>query len=446
MQLTMFDELNLAPPPECIIVWENVPGVLSTSDNAFGCFLAELAGETEPLIPEPCPPAGKTSRRWKWKKKTGKHSLTWPVAGLIVGPKRTIAWRTLDAQFFGVAQRRRRVFVVASARDDFDPSAVLFEFDGVRRDNAPSREAQEDVAVTLDASLGRRRGCGQNANQITGTLNSRHGSGQLGTDFECSGGLQPVAPPVSTRTQASDRGDGLDCLIPQQGCWWDGGQLAQTLDAVLQKGQTMPEKNRFPAVLQPIAFSAKDHGADAMVNLSQTLRAGGHNHSHANAGVMPAVCVHGTQDPDILVDQAHTLGMNSGQENALAFQDRFRGDDGRGYSRSPPVSADITGTLETVKPWNVATAMQVRRLTPRECERLQYFPDDYTRIPVRRYKFKKVTKTRTEDRWEFINGSWWLMAADGPRYKAIGNSWAVCVPEWIGWRIDAALNALDLSA
>lgn len=89
-----------------IIFWENVPGVLSTKDNAFGCFLGALAGEDEALVPS----GGK-----------------WTNAGVVVGPQRTVAWRVLDAQYFGVAQRRKRVFVVASARDDFNPTQILFE-------------------------------------------------------------------------------------------------------------------------------------------------------------------------------------------------------------------------------------------------------------------------------------------------------------------------------
>lgn len=76
----------------------------------------------------------------------------------------------------------------------------------------------------------------------------------------------------------------------------------------------------------------------------------------------------------------------------------------------------------------------VRRLTPKECERLQGFPDDYTRIPVRKTE-KKVTRLRPDDMWECINGEWWLMAADGPRYKQLGNSWAVPKFRWLGERI-----------
>jgi len=116
-----------------IIVWENVPGVLSSKDNAFGCFLAALAGESEPLLP------------------SGKK---WANAGYVVGPQRTISWRILDSQYFGVAQRRRRVFVIASARDDFDTLATLFEFEGLRRDIAPSRSAGEEIAGTIGARTG----------------------------------------------------------------------------------------------------------------------------------------------------------------------------------------------------------------------------------------------------------------------------------------------------
>ena len=120
------------PGNECVAVWENVPGVLSTKDNAFGCFIAGLAGETCELIA----PGGK-----------------WSNAGIVFGPQRTVAWRVLDAQYFGVAQRRRRVFVIASGRKGFDPSKVLFECEGVRRDTAPGgTEATSTVGNTVDST------------------------------------------------------------------------------------------------------------------------------------------------------------------------------------------------------------------------------------------------------------------------------------------------------
>jgi DNA (cytosine-5)-methyltransferase 1 len=89
------DAIDSVRTTPAIVFWENVPGVLSTKDNAFGCFLGQLAGEDEPLVPS----GGK-----------------WSNAGYVSGPKRTVAWRTLDAQFFTLAQQRKRVFVVASAR------------------------------------------------------------------------------------------------------------------------------------------------------------------------------------------------------------------------------------------------------------------------------------------------------------------------------------------
>jgi len=94
-------------------VWENVPGVLNTKDNAFGCFLAGLVGDTRPV------------ESWL-------DGGRFPVAGMVIGPCRSAAWRVLDAQYFGVAQRRRRVFVVSGRTSDrTNPAAVLFEPESV---------------------------------------------------------------------------------------------------------------------------------------------------------------------------------------------------------------------------------------------------------------------------------------------------------------------------
>lgn len=121
--LNAIDDIRLDDGKEqCIAVWENVPGCLSTKDNAFGCFLGALAGEDVPLEPP------------------GKR---WANAGCVYGPQRAIAWRVLDAQYFGVAQRRARVIVVATARKGVNPAEILFEFDGVCRNSPPSREKRQ---------------------------------------------------------------------------------------------------------------------------------------------------------------------------------------------------------------------------------------------------------------------------------------------------------------
>jgi site-specific DNA-cytosine methylase len=120
-----------------VCVWENVPGCLNTKDNAFGCFLGALAGEENPLEP-----AG------------GR----WTNAGCVSGPQRKVAWRVLDAQYFGVAQRRRRVFVVASARKDFDPGEVLFERQsvGIPKTSEEAREIENRcVSPTITRNYSR---------------------------------------------------------------------------------------------------------------------------------------------------------------------------------------------------------------------------------------------------------------------------------------------------
>lgn len=129
--------------------------------------------------------------------------------------------------------------------------------------------------------------------------------------------------------------------------------------------------------------SGKDYKARE-VEIAQPLMAGGP--AGGNQGgdfVVQPIVVHGTQDPIIACNLAHTLGRNSGQENAL-----------------------------------LNSTMAVRRLMPVECERLQGFPDDYTDVPTGKKR-----------------------AADGPRYKQLGNSWAVAHARWVGSRINAWLEA-----
>jgi DNA (cytosine-5)-methyltransferase 1 len=318
-----------AGKPAAIVFWENVPGVLSTADNAFGCFLAGLAGEDDPLLP----PGGK-----------------WSNSGCVYGPQRAVAWRTLDAQYFGVAQRRKRVFVVASARNDFDPAAVLFEWDGVRRDTAPSREAGKGAAggFARSVALRGREGGGtiELGDDIGGCLRASGGGGdkphvitmahgqggaEIGFDrgptLTCNHEAPIAAYPTTTHTL---RGEGFDASEDGTG---RGTPLVPVAWSIMPQNSGRDYKARQVEVLQPLMAAGPQHG---------------------------------NQGGDI-----------------------------------------------------IQTAMQVRRLTPVECERLQGFPDNYTAIPWRK-------KPASE-------------CPDGPRYKALGNSWAVPVVRWIGRRIASAL-------
>lgn len=120
------------------LLWENVPGVLNTKDNAFGCFVAALVGHDGPLEP----PNGRG----------------WPNAGMVAGPRARLAWRVLDSQHFGVPQRRKRVFLVADFGNGPDPAAVLFEPRGQVRSFEPSGETWEETTGALSASTGGESG------------------------------------------------------------------------------------------------------------------------------------------------------------------------------------------------------------------------------------------------------------------------------------------------
>jgi len=235
------------------LLWENVPGVFSSEGGKdFAAILSAFTGRVVEVPAE-----------------------GWENSGVIpqAGPGHFgIAWRVLDAQYAGVPQRRRRVFVVGYLGDWRRAAAVLFESYSLQRYHAPRREKRE-TAPTIPSR--------------------RSGGGGLGTDFDCDGGL-----------------------IASRGSWWDGGDVSQTLDAVLSKGQMMPEKNRFPAVLVPtaahttgagfwqeglgtlrgreqdshenlVAFDSKRGGEVGAV--SPTLRSMTHDGSHANAGGQVAV-------------------------------------------------------------------------------------------------------------------------------------------------------------
>ncbi|WP_086869637.1 Dam family site-specific DNA-(adenine-N6)-methyltransferase [Kosakonia pseudosacchari] len=134
--------------PETIFVWENVPGAFSSKDNAFGCFLAGMAGENEEFEPGPRPASGSNSKFWRWDKKTCKHIPVWSKRGAVIGRQRRVAWRTFDAQYFGVAQRRPRILLVATARTDIDPGQILFEPESLRRVNPPTKQTPVPVCLT----------------------------------------------------------------------------------------------------------------------------------------------------------------------------------------------------------------------------------------------------------------------------------------------------------
>jgi DNA (cytosine-5)-methyltransferase 1 len=324
---------------------ENVPGLLSDKNNAFGALLGGMVGDSSSIIA----PNG------------------WANSGVVDGPERCAAWRVLDAQHFGVAQRRRRVFVLArgGAGKWRCADALLPISESVRWHPPPSREAGEEVAGVL-----------------TSRASGGGGGPGAGTDEAAAGYLQPVARSVAVRgrdgTPQIELGDDKANAILTPG----GGRGGVGVGAVLA----------------PL--------------IAHTLRGDGFDASEDGTGRGVPLVVNARETPITADNLSLPLGA---QDHGHAVLNDVH----------PTLSAS-TGGGPTSQDWQAHAAVineqAVRRLMPVECEFLQGFPRGYTAIT---YRGKP--------------------AADGNRYKALGNSMAVPVVRWIGERIDK-VDSLDLIA
>ena len=435
-------------------ITENVPGWLNTPDNAFGCFLAGLVGADDAL----CSPLD------------GK----WPGEGMVEGPGARAAWRILDAQYFGVAQRRRRVFVVADFGDGADPAEILFERQGLHGNFAPSRETGERTAPTLAAR-------------------TKDGGG-LGTDFDCDGGLvcADIAPTLNAHfgdkqgLEDQHISTGRDCSLPAVAMCLNAGAMgrqdaeSETLIptnrcdfdvSVFDPNQITSKANRstptpelchtLPAASNaPVAFrSSGNCGAwetgDKIDKLTQSTDPNAHVIAHAiQAGALRENPNSGPDGMGVQSDIAYTIEARA-EVQAVAFNitpsNSNKDYNARQSERAQTVTASGTSpsarggdvvafdttqitskaNYSNPKPGDpchplaagahvpaLADQWAVRRLTPTECARLQGFPDDYCRIE---YRGK--------------------IAADGSIYKALGNSWAVPCGAWILSRTARAILA-----
>jgi DNA (cytosine-5)-methyltransferase 1 len=457
-----------------IIVWENVPGVLSDRANAFGCFLGALAGagcELQPSGPR------------------------WTDAGCVYGPQRAIVWRVLDAQHFGVAQRRKRVFLVASARDGFDPSEILFESSGMRRDSAPSREALQEAAAAASkgsqCSCVSQPACSETRHEEMRCITLCFGGGNTSAPLQSAACLTArghkcdfevetfaaqalcgaaVSHPLTCAHSAADgNGRGTPVvaasrirLVAAQAI---SGAISHTLTSCL--GLKEDGTGRGCPVLATAGmrvFAAQG----VCGNISHTLNTANNGKGCSEDGTgrgVPVVAVnYRFQGRDITADLKSStcisfaqnsrdeLRLEGGHGHIVGALSAGGGKPGQGYpvvatvsfrGREHNIGAAIGGDLIsalrasshdnanslvssgefeihlTLMPGSGCDGLlsdlltwQVRRLMPLECERLQGIPDHYTLVP---YRGKP--------------------AADGPRYKAIGNSMAVNCVSWIGRRL-----------
>lgn len=299
------------------VVWENVPGVLSSNGGRdFGAFLGGL-GE--------------------------------------IGYG--FAYRVLNAQYFGVPQRRRRVFVVGYFGDWRPPATVLFERHSLQGHPAPSKEKREETARA-------------------------YGNGISGQQW----------PKAAAPTLNATFGDKL-------------GPEAQ--HALCGAGLFVPEANN----KDYLCMASGQANAEILKNTSPTLTAISPERPIISCSeVSPSVTASG---PPFSRPGNERIECEALVAFAAAIKENQQG---------AVWESDVTSSLATAggKPGQGYQAcrqgMQVRRLTPVECERLQGFPDDFTKIPYRNKPAENCP--------------------DGPRYKAMGNSMAVPVMKWIGERIE----------
>lgn len=224
------------------------------------------------------------------------------------------------------------------------------------------------------------------------------------------GDTPPSRPPraqVAMAVRSSTGGRGTDdpdrvTYVPVLECYWDGGDLSDTIDvSSVVKGQMMPEKRRFPVVLQSvsgdtpiIAFTPKDDGRDATEGIAPTLHTMNFDGSWLNGGGQVAVAFSENQRAEVvLTDYAHQLSVAGGKP-------------GQGY----PAVLLVDGG-DGVHGYVVNIV--VRRLTPLECERLQGYPCGWTAVTM-------------------PNGK---PMSDSQRYRQLGNGFAVPCVSWIMQRI-----------
>ncbi len=345
------------------LVWENVPGILSHDrGRTMGTFLRLL----------------------------GECGYGW-------------AYRVLDAQYIrvdrherAVPQRRRRVILVAHLGDAAGPAAVLFERESLRGDPAPRREAGEGVARPLAAGTDRSGGYRNDADTAD-NLVAAFGGGNR------SGAIDAAA-----------------CLTAKgQKCDFEVETFIAETAGTLPAGGNATGGNRQPG-------TGAETAGTMLEPVAHALRAEGFGASEDGTGrgtpIVPVYAIHsdafdrsgegagGTaaERSGLGVQADVAYSMRAKRPDAVAFS--LRGREGEPQAEAAP--AGLAPALRTTGGGSshafVATGWAVRRLTPRECERLMGVPDDFTAIT---YRGKP--------------------AADGPRYKALGNSQGANKMRWL---------------
>lgn len=390
------------------VLWENVPGVLSSRGGRdFGSFLGGLA----------------------------ELGYGW-------------AYRVLDAQHFGVPQRRHRVFVVGHLGGWAGPAAVLFDPESMRGNPPPGREARAEIAEPLGAGA--------------------PGSGWR-DDPERAGAFIPEVAHALTR---GDRMEGTaetfiaHTVKTRPGRTWEASAETYVTHALLAGGHDGSEDGSgrgTPLVADTLLAGPDGHSPPPPgrgmpiipIQSANRVRERKQNGMGIGAPGDPMFTLDSRSDHAVAFDLAQvtssenrsnpqpggpapTANSTSAGRIAVAFSNTA-GNTALGLSLPgvPPVTARNGDPGSVLLPTG-----GVRRLTPLECERLQAFPDGYTSIPVARVRRQRLHSPRAGEAYVERNGEVWRLASDAARYQALGNSMAVCVIRWIFQRLEVADRAI----
>lgn len=320
-------------------LWENVPGAFSSNKgDDFREVVRELSANRYINTPE----------------------NGWGNTGIALGENGLVEWRVLDAQYFGLAQRRKRVFAIVDFGNWQDRPPILLEPKSLCGNTPPSRETGQGFTTDTQISTVREGSFGTFVDSETAGTTKASG-GVLG-----GGSESLVVYPLNTMT----------C----QGRPSDNGRMGDGIGGESDPIPTLSVNHHHAVAYSIIGDATPKIGEDIC----------GTPRSQGGGGIVPpSVVAFGVGGQDL----GHCL-------------------------RSNPSKSDKPSSTTDVMDKPTST---IRRLTPMECERLQGFPDTYTKIP---YRKKDIDQ-----------------CPDSPRYKALGNSMAVPVMRWIGEKVQKAVAA-----
>ena len=405
------------------IIWENVAGAFSSSEGKdFLIVLKEIASIAEPGVFISEPP----------------HKLEEPIgwlrAGTIVGNQYSLAWRVLDAQYWGVPQRRERIFLVADFGNECI-AEIFFKPDSLSGNNQESEKTRKRTTSDIEGGI-----------RTAGFNGWRSVTGEIEYEEERAPCIQANMPPDvvigvdgfnqnltgdKSQTLRGGRSDGDNIGIvlvnDNQQYAVDFGRVADRIQMNADKAVTLQAEGggagaKTGLYCLPVAVHQNQQGEVRAGKVANTLSTNA-NASGRNAPLV--ACIGNGQANSLeLSEKVGSLNCMNDQQAILcssAYTPSSFGNYRDGVGTIKANGGDIGGGSETL----ITTGFAVRRLTPLECERLQGFPDGWTEYGLNLKKRRKET----------LEVMLLQKISDNARYKALGNSVAMPCVEFLMKRI-----------